>query len=885
MEDEPRFKFANEFPQSDGGWARYIPQKSTIDANHSRDAEITTRQTAQANDKKPSLQHNSKAKFSINKSEFQRPRTTERNGILQPRIVSSGAAQNRQRSIDEAWNCPSCNERNFHAAHCSGCQRRRPFVQPATREDISPHSFKSPHQEHESISQDWKHIRRLGSIDTLARQTDKKVEDSRANQELIEHARQQRLEQTKDGAFVKLNIRRTRTSPVSETSSQTGWRSWNQEVPILAETTSKPARMNDAPYRDQRPNAPYVRGATRDRERRKPRYRSEYEDDEDDRLADRIEKKRQRKKERALQKLSAPPTPIYLPEYISVSNLAAVLKVRVEDFGRKMRALGFEETHHDHILDAETAGLISAEFNFEPKVADNEGEDLYPQPAAEDKSLLPARPPIVTIMGHVDHGKTTLLDWLRKSSVAASEHGGITQHIGAFSVSMPGGRLITFLDTPGHAAFLSMRERGANVTDIVILVVAADDSVMPQTIEAIKHSQAAKVPMIVAVNKIDKGDANVDHVKQDLARHGVDIEDYGGDTQVVCVSGKTGQGMEALEEAAIALADVLDMRAEINGQAEGWVLEATKKKAGRVATVLVRRGTIRPGDVIVAGSAWGKVRSLRNEAGVQLSAAGPGTPVEIDGWREQPNAGDEVLQAQDERQARSVVHHRIEVSDRDHLASDMAAVNETRRIEQEKREQEKKEEMEATLDKSVNPEVPGSSPRVKEVYFIVKADVSGSAEAVVNSISALGNSEVRPHILRSGVGPVVEFDVEHAATAKGYIISFNTTIEGHILRLAETSGVKILDQSIIYRLVDDVKAKLSEELPPSVTQRVLGEAEVAQVFDINIKKRITVPIAGCKIRNGSIVKNAKVKVLRSNQVVYDGIPSLPLSPHFCNQLD
>lgn len=624
---------------------------------------------------------------------------------------------------------------------------------------------------------------------------------------------------------------------------------------------------------------PYDRANDRVRLRRSKKVISAYDDvdeEDEDRATRRMERKEQRKKARAAQKAAAPATPIYLPEFISVSNLAGILRVRVEDFIHKMRDLGFEETNNDHVLDAETAGLVAAEFNFEPIIEQAENQDLLPRAPAEDKSVLPPRPPVVTIMGHVDHGKTTLLDYLRKSSVAASEHGGITQHIGAFSVPMPGGRLVTFLDTPGHEAFLSMRQRGANVTDIVILVVAADDSVKPQTIEAIMHAQAAKVPMIVAVNKIDKGDSNVERVKQDLARYGVEIEDNGGDTQVVCVSGKTGQGMEELEDATVALADILDMRSETDGQAEGWVLEATTKKAGRVATVLVRRGTLRPGDNIVAGTSWAKVRSLRNEAGIRLESAGPGTPVEIDGWREQPAAGDEVLQAPDEQRAKAVMEYRLEAYQRTQMATDMAAVNEARRLEQEKREEIER----ATKLTQANPDAAATStegqsapstPSFQEVFFVVKADVSGSVEAVTDAVSALGNSEVRPHILRTGVGPVTEFDIDHAAVAKGHIISFNTTVDGNIQRMAEAKEVKILDQSIIYRLVDDVKSKLSEKLSDLVTQKVLGEAEIAQVFEINTKGRIRVPVAGCRVRNGVIGRNDKVRVLRGKEVIYNGV--------------
>ena len=603
-----------------------------------------------------------------------------------------------------------------------------------------------------------------------------------------------------------------------------------------------------------------------------------FDDDGGESLAARRkEVKQQRKKAKAAQRSSAPPTPIQLPEFVSVSNLAGMLRLRVEDFAYKLTDLGFEETNHDHILDSETAGLIAAEFNFEPMFERQEDIDLLPLPTVGDKSSLAARPPVVTIMGHVDHGKTTLLDYLRKSSVAASEHGGITQHIGAFSVPMSGGRLVTFLDTPGHEAFLSMRQRGANVTDIIILVVAADDSVKPQTIEAIKHAQNAKVPMIVAINKIDREDSNIEKVKQDLARYGVEIEDYGGDTQVVRVSGKTGQGMDELEDAAVVLADILDMRVPTEGQVEGWVLEATTKKAGRVATVLVRRGTLRPGHVIVAGTAWARVRSLRNEAGAMLKAAGPGTPVEVDGWRDPPSAGDEVIQAPDEQKAKSAIEYRQQASERIKLAADVEAVNESRRLEQEKREALEKAAGLAAANEEGDPDAATLAippPRVvlisQEVFFVLKADVSGSVEAITDTVSALGNSEVRPCILRSGVGPITEFDIDHAAAAKGHIINFNTAIDAGMQRMAEHNGIRIIDQNIIYRLTDEVKKVLSERLPDLVTTRVLGEAEIGQVFMINVKGRMTVPVAGCRVRNGVIGKANKVRVLRNKDIIYNG---------------
>ncbi|KAK5018804.1 translation initiation factor IF-2, partial [Cryomyces antarcticus] len=631
------------------------------------------------------------------------------------------------------------------------------------------------------------------------------------------------------------------------------------------------------------------RGRDRDKLRRREQFIVAYENNNED--LDKHRSKEDRKKQRKLEKAqrqqakAEAPTPIYLPEFISVSNLATALRVRIEDFVHKMEELGFEAVNYDHVLNAENAGLIAMEYNYEPIVdeAAEESQDLKARPAAEDQSSLPQRPPVVTIMGHVDHGKTTILDYLRKSSVAATEHGGITQHIGAFSVSMASGKVITFLDTPGHAAFLSMRQRGATVTDMVILVVAADDSVKPQTLEAIKHAKAAQVPIIVAVNKIDKPEADVEKVKQDLARHGVEIEDFGGDTQVVGVSGKTGQGIDKLEEEIVTLSEVLDHRAETDGAVEGWVLEATTKKAGRVATVLVRRGTLQPGNIIVAGRTWARVRSLRNEAGVQVEAAGPGTPVEVDGWKDQPVAGDEVLQAPNEQKASSVVEYREELEGRVKMAVDMEAINEARRLEQEKREREealaaaaKQAALDGSSSATADPTTAVTAPPAEttptgpqEVFFVVKADVSGSVEAVVDYVSQVGNTEVRPHILRSGVGAISEFDIEHAAVARGHVISFNTAVDASIAQMAERRGVSILDQNIIYRLVDDVKAKLSEKLPPAVTQRVVGEAEVAQAFSINVSGRKMAKIAGCRVRNGVVGKSARVRVLRNKEVVYD----------------
>ncbi|PGG97163.1 translation initiation factor IF-2 [Blastomyces parvus] len=573
-------------------------------------------------------------------------------------------------------------------------------------------------------------------------------------------------------------------------------------------------------------------------------------------------KERKKQESRQAKRAMEASSPIYLPEFITVGNLADTLGVRPADFLARLADFGFEEATYSHILDAETAGLIASEYNFTPIIEDA-GDDLVAAPPPQDTTNLLPRPPVVTIMGHVDHGKTTLLDWLRKSSVVATEHGGITQHIGAFSVTMPSGKVITFLDTPGHAAFLDMRRRGANVTDIVILVVAADDSVKPQTIEAIKHAKEANVPIIVAINKVDKPDINVERVKQDLARHNVHVEDIGGDVQAICVSGKTGKGMIDLEEATVTLSEMLDHRAERDGNAEGWVIEATTRKGGRVATLLVKRGTLRPGDVIVAGTTWAKVRTLKNEAGVVISEALPGTPVEVDGWKEQPQAGSEVLEARSEQHAKSVIEYRLSKVETKKLSEDIGAINKAKKADLERRRQELQAEEDAQVAADVD-----SGP--KGVPFLIKADVSGSAEAVVNSVSALGNSEVYARILRSGVGPISEFDIQHAAVANGHIITFNMPVDPSMARMAESEGVKIMNHNIIYELIDDVKEKLSEHLPPITTQHVTGEAEIGQIFEISGKGRTKIAIAGSKVRNGMISRSHKARVLRDKEVIYDG---------------
>ena len=585
------------------------------------------------------------------------------------------------------------------------------------------------------------------------------------------------------------------------------------------------------------------------------------------------ERNGRRRRKEAAKKATAAPRVVPIPEHIKIPDLKTLLKIDYEELLPTLKDLGF---NNHFTLNAEEAGLVAAAFNCEPATEQDPAEDLLSMPPLRDSSSSPPRPPVVTIMGHVDHGKTTLLDYLRKTSVAASEHGGITQHIGAFTVRMPAGNLITFLDTPGHEAFLAMRKRGADVTDTVVLVVAADDSVKPQTIEAIQHAQDAKVDLIVAINKIDKGESNVERVKQDLARYGVEIEEFEGDTQVVCVSGKTGQGMQDLIDAIDVSAETLDLRAPVEGPADGWVLEATTKKAGYFATVLVRQGTLKARDYLVAGTSWTRIRSLRNEAGAVVHAASPGTAVETDGWRTPLVAGAEVVQAANELTAKHVVDQRIRRLEREKMVTDAVAINESRRLVDERRRQ-----MDEITDvassgpakprQNANNQLQASITEPQQIECVVKADVAGSAEAIENLLSPLGNAAACLNVWNAGYTAVCKTDIDHAGINGGFVAAFNVPISAEVQRYADEEGVKIISESIVYRLADAVKAHLGSKLPPVVTQRVVGEAEIAKIFEINVSGRKMVPVAGCKVRNGSINRGAKVRVVREKKEVFDGM--------------
>ncbi|KAK9480561.1 hypothetical protein V1514DRAFT_318121 [Lipomyces japonicus] len=562
---------------------------------------------------------------------------------------------------------------------------------------------------------------------------------------------------------------------------------------------------------------------------------------------------------------------IIVPPSIDLAHFSKLLNVHLDDLIETMYDLGFEDSVPESILDFETASLVATEFGFETSLEDS-SKDLNPAPISDGTSAWPSRAPFVSIMGHVDHGKTTILDYLRKSSIVATEHGGITQRIGAFSVALSSGKKITFLDTPGHAAFLKMRERGANITDIVVLVVAADDSVMPQTIEAIRHAKKANVPIIVAINKIDKPNVNLEKIYQDLSLQEVYVEEYGGDTQVVKVSGLTGQGINELEDAIITLSEILDNRATADGNAEGWVVESEVKKGrGNIATLVVRRGTVKPSSILVAGFSFAKVRSIRNEFGDSLKSAGPGTPIEVDGWRSLPEAGDEVLQANSEQHAQSVIEYRQQKARHVKEAQDIKVINERRKQDKFRILQQQKEQQVNRGSNNIQRFMVSEENNGDKKYqsFIIKADVSGSAEALKDATEAIGNQKVGSRVIYADVGTLAESDIDRAEVAQAEILCFNIKPDKDVLGIAEKRGIKVSIDNVIYRLIEKVTDAVVGLLPPLIETRVLGTAEIRDLFVINLKKS-TAKIAGCRVTNGSIKLNEPVKVLRDSKVIFEG---------------
>ncbi|MBB5459591.1 translation initiation factor IF-2 [Paraburkholderia sp. Cpub6] len=531
---------------------------------------------------------------------------------------------------------------------------------------------------------------------------------------------------------------------------------------------------------------------------------------------------------------------VHVPETITVADLAHKMAVKASEVIKVMMKLGQMVTINQ-MLDQETAMIIVEELGHHALAAKlDDPEAMLVEGEASDAEALP-RPPVVTVMGHVDHGKTSLLDYIRRAKVAAGEAGGITQHIGAYHVETPRG-VITFLDTPGHEAFTAMRARGAKATDIVILVVAADDGVMPQTKEAISHAKAGGVPLVVAINKIDKPEANPERVKQELVTEGVVPEEYGGDSPFVPVSAKTGAGIDDLLENVLLQAEVLELKAPVESPAKGLVIEAKLDKGkGPVATILVQSGTLNRGDVVLAGSAYGRVRAMLDETGKPTKSAGPSIPVEIQGLSEVPQAGEEVIVMPDERKAREVALFRQGKFRDVKLAKQQAA------------------KLENMLEQMGEGEV-------QYLPLIVKADVQGSQEALVQSLQKLSTDEVRVQIVHGAVGGISESDVNLATASKAVIIGFNTRADAQARKLAEANGVDIRYYNIIYDAVDEVKAAMSGMLAPEKREVVTGTVEVRQVF--KVPKVGTV--AGCMVTDGFVKRSSSVRVLRNNVVIFTG---------------
>ena len=529
---------------------------------------------------------------------------------------------------------------------------------------------------------------------------------------------------------------------------------------------------------------------------------------------------------------------VQIPETITVGELANRMAIKANEVIKTMMKMGVMATINQPI-DQDTATLVVEEFGHTAiALKEDQLEDQLLATSA-DVEVLP-RPPVVTIMGHVDHGKTSLLDYIRTTKVAAGEAGGITQHIGAYQVPTPKG-LITFIDTPGHAAFTAMRARGANVTDIVILVVAADDGVMPQTIEAIQHARAAEVPLIVAVNKIDKHGADPDRVRNDLGKQNVIPEEWGGDVMFVNVSARTGEGIDKLLESILLQAEVLDLKAPTTGLAVGVVLESSIEKGrGPVATVLVKRGTLKAGDPIIAGQEFGRVRALFDALGKQVPTAGPAQPVQVLGLSDAPGAGDDLLVVESERKAREVALYR------QGKYRDVRLAGATKKVE----------DVFSQLGENAG----------QFVNLIVKADVQGSAEALRDSLSQIGTDEASVKVIASGVGGITESDVSLAAASRARIIGFNVRADGAARSAMKDQGVEVNYYSIIYEALDDVRSWVSGMLKPEIKEQIVGLAEVREVF----RSSKFGTVAGCLVTEGVIKRGNPVRVLRDNVVIHQG---------------
>lgn len=533
---------------------------------------------------------------------------------------------------------------------------------------------------------------------------------------------------------------------------------------------------------------------------------------------------------------------IELGDSITVGELAKQMSIKSGEVIAKLLSLGVLATIN-HLIDKDTAQIVADELGYEVKHTEFNEQDFIQDIAEDEGAVLEPRPPVVTVMGHVDHGKTSLLDRIRSTAVAAKEAGGITQHIGAYSVKSTGGRVITFIDTPGHAAFTSMRARGAQVTDIVILVVAADDGVMPQTREAINHAQAAKVPIIVAINKMDRPDANPDKIKTQLAELGLQSEDWGGDTMFFPISALKGEGIDKLLEGVLVLADVQELKANPNRRAKGAIIESRQDRGrGVVATVLVQAGTLRVGDIFVSGAEYGRVRTMTDYKGERLEQAGPSAPVEITGLNGMPGSGDDFLVMESEADAREVASNRSQIRDQKERALATGPIS-----------------LEEFAKRA-------GAQAAAELNVILKADVQGSVEAVKQSVEKLSGEKVKVRVLHAAVGGINESDVQLAIASRAIIVGFGVRGEARAMADAEQSGVQVRFYRVIYELLDDVKKAMVGLLEPVREESNLGRVEVRDTF--TIPKVGT--IAGCYVTGGTVRRNAYARLLRDSRVIHEG---------------
>ncbi len=568
------------------------------------------------------------------------------------------------------------------------------------------------------------------------------------------------------------------------------------------------------------------------------------DDEERQRSLASVRRHREREKLRALQQLQEPGKivrDVVVPEHITVQELANRMAERSTDVIKILMRMGVMATINQSI-DADTAELIVSELGHKIRRVSEADVEIGLGGLADDPEALVSRPPVVTVMGHVDHGKTSLLDALRQTDVAGGEAGGITQHIGAYQVTLRGGHRITFIDTPGHQAFTAMRARGATVTDIVVLVVAADDGVKEQTVEAIRHARAAGAPLIVAINKIDRPDAKPDRVRQELLQHEIVVEEMGGEVLDVEVSATKKMGLDRLEEAILLQAEILDLKANPGRPADGVVIEAKLERGrGPVATVLIKRGTLRVGDIFVSGSEWGRVRALVDDRGNALKEAGPAEPVEVLGLNGTPLAGDDFVVAENENRARDIADYR----------------------QRRRREQQATAGARGTLEQMFSQIAAGVA---KELAVVVKSDVQGSLEAIIGSLEKLSTNEVATRVLHAAVGGINESDVILAKASNAAIIGFNVRANPQARDLARRDGVEIRYYSIIYNVIDDMRAALSGLLSPARRERLLGNAEIREVFTITKVGKV----GGCMVTDGTVRRGAKVRLLRDNVVIHEG---------------